>query len=307
MITKRQKQVLDFVKKSESKKGFSPSLKEIKKHFKLSAESTVHEHLKALEEKGYLQKEKNQPRGISTNITNNTLEIPILGFITAGQPLEALEVPDGTIKVPESDIKEAKKHYALRVQGNSMVDEGIFDGDIVVIKKQSVAENGQTVVAVIDDNQATLKKLYREKRKIRLQPANQKMLPIYPNTIEIRGVVVKIIRTLENKVQNNTLAYKKKTFLEEIKSSNPISKNKYKRVALSPIRYAGGKSLAVGHVLELLPENINIAFLGRGTLEKKIDELAQKNNRLSFKGFIDHGKAIISISEGVKCACAKQY
>ena len=126
------------------------------------------------------------------------------------------------------------------------------------------------MVAIIDDNEATLKKIYKEKGKIRLQPANQAMLPIFRKDVEVRGIVVKIIRNLENTSQDNTLAYKKKNFLDQIKSSNQNSQNKYKRVVLSPIRYAGGKSLAVGHVVELLPENtkrVVSPFFGGGSIE----------------------------------------
>jgi DNA adenine methylase len=151
-----------------------------------------------------------------------------------------------------------------------MIDDGIFDGDIVVIRKQETANDGQTVVAIIDDNEATLKKIYREKSRIKLQPANQEMLPIYRKEVEVRGVVVKIVRNLENGTQDNTLAYKKKIFLDRIRSSNPNSQNKYKRVVLSPIRYAGGKSLAVGHIIELLPENtkrVVSPFFGGGSIE----------------------------------------
>ena len=151
-----------------------------------------------------------------------------------------------------------------------MINEGIFDGDFVIIRRQETADNGQTVVAIIDDNEATLKKIYKENKRIKLQPANQVMLPIFRKEVKIRGVVVKIIRNLENSVQDNTLAYKKKILLNRIRSSNPNSSNKYKRVALSTIRYAGGKSLAVGHVIELLPDNIEKVispFFGGGSIE----------------------------------------
>ena len=125
-------------------------------------------------------------------------------------------------------------------------------------------------MAIIDDNEATLKKIYREKNRIKLQPANQAMLPIYRKDVEVRGIVVKIIRNLENGTKDNTLAYKKKIFLDRIRSKNPSSQNKYKRVSLSTIRYAGGKTLAVGHVVELLPENIKKVvspFFGGGSIE----------------------------------------
>ncbi len=270
MITKRQKEVLDFVTKYQKNKGYAPSLEEICKKFKLASVSTAHFHISKLRDAGYLSKEKNKPRAIDTTRREEIIKVPIVGTIAAGQPIEAIENPSETIAVSKNEIGKFGNHYALRVQGNSMVDDGIFDGDIVVIRKQETADDGQTVVAVIDDNEATLKKIYREKSRIKLQPANQEMLPIYRKEVEVRGVVVKIIRNLESGVQDNTLAYKKKVFLDRIRSSNPESQNKYKRVVLSPIRYAGGKSLAVGHVIELLPDNIKRVvspFFGGGSIE----------------------------------------
>ena len=269
MLSPRQKQILDFVKTYTRKKSFAPSLEEIKKHFRLSSVSNIHQHIEALKTKGYLEGGKNQKRAIEIVENQKMVQIPLLGTIAAGEPIEAIEIPE-TISIPKSYIGKHGNYYALRVQGDSMINEGIFDGDIVVIRKQEIADDGQTVVAIIDDNEATLKKIYREKNRIRLQPANQTMLPIYRKEVEVRGVVVKIIRNLENGAQDNTLAYKKKMFLNRIKSSNPNSQNKYKRVVLSPIRYAGGKSLAVGHVIELLPDNIKRVvspFLGGGSIE----------------------------------------
>jgi len=201
MLTKRQKQVLDFITSFQEKRGFAPSLEEIKKHLKISSVSTAHHHVKKLQEAGYLQKGYNQPRAMSTGKKKATIEVPIVGAIAAGQPIEAIEAPDETITITKDEISKQGRHYALRVQGNSMIDEGIFDGDIVVIRKQEYADNGQTVVAIIDDNEATLKKLYREKNRIRLQPANPTLFPIYRKEIEIRGVVVKIIRNLETQIE----------------------------------------------------------------------------------------------------------
>ena len=275
MISKKQKQVLDFIKKFIKKNKYSPSLEEIKNHFGLASVSTAHHHARKLQEAGYISKKLNQPRGISTAEKKETIEVPIIGTISAGQPIEAIEYPRETITIAPDKADERKDYYALSVKGNSMIDEGIFDGDVVVIKKQSVAENGQTVVAIIDENQATLKKIYREKNRFRLQPANQTMLPFYRKDVEIRGVVVKIVRNIKNNIPDNTFAYKKKEFLESIKSSNPQSQNKYKRVALSTIRYAGGKSLAVGHVIELLPENtkrVVSPFFGGGSIEIAISK-----------------------------------
>jgi len=197
MITKNQKKVLDFVETYQAKHDFAPSLEEIKKKFKLASVSTSHYYIRKLQEAGQLQKEFNQPRAMATFGKKQTIEVPILGIIAAGQPIEAVEVSNETITITKDEVGKEGKHYALRVQGNSMIEEGIFDGDIVVIRKQEVAENGQTVVAIIDENEATLKKFYRENNRIRLQPANPRLFPIYRDEVEIRGVVVKIIRNLE--------------------------------------------------------------------------------------------------------------
>jgi DNA (cytosine-5)-methyltransferase 1 len=198
MLTKRQKQILDFVSSKTKKKGYAPSLEEIKKHFKLRSVSNIHQHIEAIKKKGYLQKQKNQRRSIELIQSGKMINIPILGLIAAGSPIEAIENDYDYVSVSDVIVKNAKEHYALKVTGDSMIDEGIFEGDIVIIKKQSVAENGQTVVAIIDDNEATLKKLYREKNKFRLQPANQNMLPFYRTEVEVRGVVVQIVRNINN-------------------------------------------------------------------------------------------------------------
>ena len=199
-LTKKQKQILDFVTSFISRKGISPTIEEIRRHFKLSALSTVHQHIEALEKKGFIEKNGSSARGIELKkkSTYSLVKIPLIGTIAAGQPIEVIETMGENVMIATSAVNKPGNYYALRVQGSSMIDEGIFDGDIVVIKKQSVAENGQTVVAIIDDNEATLKKIYQEKNRFRLQPANQSMLPIYRKEVEIRGVVVEIKRNLEN-------------------------------------------------------------------------------------------------------------
>jgi SOS regulatory protein LexA len=203
MLTKRQKQVLDYISTYIAKNDYAPSLEEIRKHLRLSSVSTVHFHVAKLQEAGYLFKEDNQPRAVSPQREIKSIEIPLLGTIAAGSPIEAIEVPE-TITVTKDNISKSGKHYALRVQGNSMIDEGIFDGDIVIIREQKVADNGQTVVAIMNENEATLKKLYREKDRFRLQPANPSLFPIYTKELEIRGVVIKIIRNLETTVEKKS-------------------------------------------------------------------------------------------------------
>lgn len=196
MLTKKQKQILDFVEGRTTKTGIAPSLEEIGKHFHLSAVSGVHQHIKTLEEKGYLIKQKNQPRGLEISKLEKLIRIPLLGTIAAGQPIEAIENRE-TIAIPQGKLPRGGEFYALRVVGNSMIDENINDGDIVLVKHQATAENGQKVVALIDNYAATLKKYYRERGHIRLQPANKNMEPIIIRNgrdISIQGIVVDIIR-----------------------------------------------------------------------------------------------------------------
>lgn len=200
LITPKQKHVLDFIKQYRIAKGYAPSLDEITKKFHLASVSTAHYYIQKLRDAGLLNKAFNQPRGVSLRTEKQTIEVPILGTIAAGLPIEVIENPGDTIAITKDEITKPGEHYALRVEGNSMIDEGIFDGDMVVIRKQAVAENGQTVVAIIDENQATLKKLYREHGKFRLQPANPTLFPMYRKVVEIRGVVVKIIRDLESQL-----------------------------------------------------------------------------------------------------------
>lgn len=197
MLNKRQTQVLKYIKDYKAKNDIAPSLEEIKKYLKLSAVSTVHYHLQRLQEEGYLQREYNQPRASAPFDEIRTVKVPLLGRIAAGQPIDAIENPDEYISVSVNEVGKSGPLYALRVVGNSMIDEGIFDGDIVVLRRQEVAENGQTVVAIVDDEQVTLKKFYRENDRIRLQPANMELFPIYRKEVEIRGIVVKVIRNLE--------------------------------------------------------------------------------------------------------------
>ncbi len=196
-ITKKQKEVFDFINTYIAENGISPTIEEIRKKLKLKAVSTVHEHINSLKEKGYLSKSENSVRSLQPKKEiKSIVEIPIIGRIAAGYPIETIEDRDGTISIVNPSIKTPEGYYALRVTGDSMIDEGIFDGDIVVIKKQSVAENGQTVVAIIDDNQATLKKIYREKSRFRLEPRNQNLLPFYRKEVEVRGVVVQVVSNI---------------------------------------------------------------------------------------------------------------
>ena len=201
MLTQRQKHVLDFITTYRRENKYAPSLEEIRDDMGIASVSTAHYHVKKLQESGFLRKEYNQPRAVSPTKGKEIIEVPIIGTITAGQPIEAIEVDDDTITITKNEIGRFGNHYALRVQGSSMIDEGIFDGDIVVLRKQDIADDGQIVVAVINDNEATLKKIYREKDRFRLQPANPTLFPIYAKEVEVRGVVVKIIRNFESQIE----------------------------------------------------------------------------------------------------------
>ena len=222
MLTKRQTQVLDFVKKYTQKKGYSPSLDEIAGKFGFSSLSTVHYHLTQLQEKGLITRQDSIPRSIQIGeAAEQTSEIPLLGLIAAGQPIEAIEQND-TITVPNSMLSRSGEHYALKVKGDSMIDEGIFDNDIVVIRKQDLAENGEIIVALINGNEATLKKIYKEKNGFRLQPANPKLKPIYTRELLVQGKVVSILRNLENQIVSKPLKENEYIFSDEYVSEEQV-------------------------------------------------------------------------------------
>ncbi|MEK7482270.1 MAG: transcriptional repressor LexA, partial [Patescibacteria group bacterium] len=196
MLTKKQKQVLDFITDYQKRKEYAPSLDEIRKKFKLASVSTAHFHVSKLRDLGYLSKKENKPRSIETLGRETMIKIPLLGTIAAGQPIETI-IDRETIAVPKSKIPSSSEVYALRVVGNSMIDENINDGDVVLVRQQETAENGQKVVALIDNHEATLKKFYKEKGHIRLQPANKDMKPlIFRNGrgVSIQGIVLDVIR-----------------------------------------------------------------------------------------------------------------
>jgi len=189
-------QVLDYISSYHKKRKYSPSLKEICQHFKIASVSTAHFHVKKLQDLGFLEKQRNQPRSINVYENEKMVNIPLLGLITAGQPTEAIQNTE-TIAVPQNKLSRFGEFYALRVVGNSMVDENINNGDIVLVKQQSTAENGQKVVALIDNCETTLKKFYKEREFIRLQPANKTMAPIIiekDREFTIQGIVIDVIR-----------------------------------------------------------------------------------------------------------------
>lgn len=198
MLTTRQKQIKDFTQKVIKKNGVAPSEREVARHFRISA-STAHEHLELLKDKGYLQRIARRARGMKVTEPRETLiQIPLRGVIAAGQLHEAIENRE-TIAVPQSKLPFPHgNYYALRISGDSMIEEDINDGDIALVRKQNTAKNGEKVVALVDGTDATLKTFYKEKNHIRLQPANKNLEPIMVNKnreFAIQGVVCNILKT----------------------------------------------------------------------------------------------------------------
>lgn len=195
-LTPKQKKVLDFVTSFIDKHDYSPSLEEIARHFRLKSVSTVHQYLKALKQKGYLKRAQHKQRTVEPIL--HEVEIPLLGYIAAGDPIEVISNPE-PIKVPTSMLSKTGLHYGLKVKGESMIEEGINDGDIVIIRRQETAENGQKVVALINGNEVTLKKIYKEKVGFRLQPANSKLEPLIirdDQDLLIQGIVLDVIKSV---------------------------------------------------------------------------------------------------------------
>ncbi len=196
-LTKRQRQILDFINDFVESNGFAPSYREIGEHFRLSSPATIHAHVENLKAKGFLKTAYNEARSIELVDAQvnwaRALELPLAGLITAGEPIEAVETME-TIGVPADFITDQANSYVLRVKGESMIEDGILDGDYVIIERNPSPRNGEVVVALLNNAYATLKKFYRENNRIRLQPANAKMKPIYARDPLIQGVVRGVIR-----------------------------------------------------------------------------------------------------------------
>ena len=198
-LTKRQREILNYLTAYTEQNGFAPSFEEIAANFKYNSLATVHEHLTNLERKGYIKRSYNESRAIEilpSEATPRALELPLLGSVAAGMPIEAMEANE-TFCVPESMVSRGGNHYVLRVRGNSMVDEQIRDGDFVVVNQRQRADNGEMVIALVHGTSATVKKYFRERDgRIRLQPANETMQPIYvhENDVSIQGIVVGVMR-----------------------------------------------------------------------------------------------------------------
>jgi repressor LexA len=194
-LTPKQKKVLEYVQACIQKNGVSPSHNELRKHLKLSSLSSVNHYMKTLEEKGYISREKNTARSIKVQTREKLITIPFSGFIAAGEPIEAIEQHE-EVAVPSNMISTTGEHFALGIKGDSMINEGIFDGDTVIVKRQNTAENGETVVALINGNEVTLKKIFKEKNRIRLQPANPNLKPFYVKSVIIQGKVISVLRVM---------------------------------------------------------------------------------------------------------------
>ena len=198
ILTRRQKEMWDYLQEHIAAHGYAPTLEEIGAHFGLSSLATVHKHLTNLERKGVISRKWNLSRAIEIppqRKTSEALELPLLGQVAAGMPIEAVETND-TLTVPIDFVRRPNAAFALRVQGQSMVDEGILDGDFIVLEPRPAAESGETVVALVN-GEATVKKFFPERGgRVRLQPANAQMQPIIVRgkDVEIRGVVVAVLR-----------------------------------------------------------------------------------------------------------------
>jgi repressor LexA len=196
MITKRQKELLDYVRGYIAKNGYAPTLEEIGRHFSLASLATVHKHLTNLERKGRIRRHANQSRALEVvpdPTVGRAVQVPLLGRVAAGTPIEAVETPE-TVTLPEELLGRGET-FALRVRGDSMIGDGILDGDLVVVESRPTADNGSTVVALVRGD-ATVKKIYRERGRVRLVAANERVAPIVARAdeVQIRGVVIAVLR-----------------------------------------------------------------------------------------------------------------
>ena len=197
MVTKKQQQVLDFIEKYQKKNKYSPTLEEIQRKFKLASVSTAHYYIQQLKNKKLLSKEESQHRAINVLPVNDMVKVRLMGTISAGQPIEAIEEFE-TVAVPSNLISSAE-HFALNVRGDSMIGDGIFDGDTVIIRKQNTAQDGDTIVALLNENEVTLKKIYRLANGFRLQPANPTMPAFIVKELIVQGKVISVMRSYDKR------------------------------------------------------------------------------------------------------------
>ncbi|MFA6533619.1 MAG: transcriptional repressor LexA [Patescibacteria group bacterium] len=202
-LTKKQHEILEFIRDFIIGHGYSPSFREIAAEFKLASVATVADHIEALEKKGYLKRSTNESRSIELTPVDEgevnigeIINLPLMGLIAAGEPIEAVANPE-VVAIPANLVIHRENSYVLQVKGDSMMEDGILDGDYVVIERNPSPNNGDTVVALLDNAYATLKKFYREANRIRLQPANKAYQPIYVQDPLIQGVVMAVIRNFK--------------------------------------------------------------------------------------------------------------
>jgi repressor LexA len=196
-LTKRQREILDYLQEFIQQHGYAPSLEEVGRRFGLSSLATVHKHLTNLQDKGFIRRSWNRSRSVEllpARVGQRAIEVPLLGYVAAGVPIEAIASSE-TIAVPE-DLVGRRETYVLRVKGDSMIDEQIRDGDFVIVEDRKTAENGEMVIALLGGHEVTLKKFYKEHGRIRLQPANPAMQPIIADAanVQLQGVVVGVMR-----------------------------------------------------------------------------------------------------------------
>ena len=198
-LTKRQREILNYLTTYSEQNGYAPSFEEIASRFNYNSLATVHEHLTNLERKGYIRRTYNESRAIEilpSDIFQRSVELPLLGTVAAGAPIESY-MSGETMSVPDGFLRRNGSHYVLQVKGNSMIDEQIRDGDYVVINDRKAVDNGEMVIALVEEGGATVKRYYRERDgRIRLQPANDLMSPIFvhENDVHIQGIVVGVLR-----------------------------------------------------------------------------------------------------------------
>lgn len=201
LLTTRQNQILAYIKNTLCAKGYPPSVREIGKAVGLSSSSTVHSHLAKIEEMGFIRRDPTKPRTIEVlgdiHWRQETfVPVPLVGRVTAGQPILAIENIEETFALPKTLIGNNEDVFMLTVQGNSMINAGILDGDYVLVRKQQSANNSDIVVALLDNEEATVKRFFKEKDSIRLQPENDTMSPIYSQNVSILGKVVGVYRSM---------------------------------------------------------------------------------------------------------------
>jgi repressor LexA len=203
VVYKRQGQILDFIRQYIQSNGSAPTLRQIADAIGVSSLATIHEHLEALEQKNLIKRKKGKNRSIElvnddVDFSEKGLDVPILGYIAAGSPIEPITDPNASVSIPSSFISGKRRTFVLQVRGESMIEEQIRDGDFVVIEQTDFANNGDIVVALLDNGMATLKRFFKEATRIRLEPANAKMSPLFVKNVRIQGKVVGLIRKYAN-------------------------------------------------------------------------------------------------------------